>query len=142
MTTEPLWKQLGLEDPDQRELRVLRTLTEQLAISQGFSFAETIEILIDRRRTGKTTRIMLQALQEAIDGKSVIIRVHAYGMLTFVQSSLITFLDTLSVKDPKPFNYYLNILNRITILVGTKSGSELHGQGKTLVLDDEPKHFR
>lgn len=141
MTYEDLWKALGLIDPVLYENQVVRKHIKQIReTSSAWESTESLNSLLDLRRTGKTTRILLHALEAATHGKDVLIRVFGAQQITYVRARLVDLIDTLSVADNLGFAYYLAILNRITIVRGTRKGLEL--QGKIgIVLDDEQDKF-
>lgn len=88
--------------------------------------------LSKKRRTGKTTNLVVSAIASWLQGEQIVFRAHNAQTLDIIKCRLIVLMP--GMKDD---------IQKVKFLIGTKSGRELHGlPSHALLFDDEPELFR
>lgn len=90
------------------------------------------ECIRQKRRTGKTTNLIISAITSWLQGEHVIFRAFNYQALDVLKRELENFLPGMK-----------NDSEKVTFLIGTKSGKELQGlPSNAFLFDDEPELFK
>lgn len=105
-----------------------KNLFERGQITEA-TYQECIE---RKRRTGKTTNLIISAIASWLQGEYIVFRAPSYNTLEVIKDKLEKFMPGIR-----------NDYKKVIFLVGTKSGTELHGlPSNAFVFDDEPELFK
>lgn len=129
--TKQLYKAFNLEDPA-RHFEYIQKLQKKSFEKGWITEAAYQECIRQKRRTGKTTNLIISAITSWLQGEHVIFRAFSYLALDILKQELEKLLPGMK-----------NDSEKVTFLIGTKSGKELHGlPSNALLFDDEPELFR
>lgn len=124
-----LYNVFGLINPKQHRANV-RIRLEEYRRNGTFTENEYKEMKRDRRRQGKTTDLIMQAINAFMQNKVVVMRVMNSGLRDGVKQQIHQWMP-----------YMLNHRN-FHLLIGTQAGHELHDIAYDVLLDDDKSYWR
>lgn len=124
-----LYTVFGLADPDSHR-RAVQGRMEEMRQNGQLSEEEYRSVKRNRRRQGNTTRLIIKAIDQFLQGKRVILRVLNRHMEEDVKNKLRVWMPLMLSHR----NFY--------VVKGTVAGHELHGREFDVLLDDDKRLWR